>query len=326
MDAPSNSPEKENRFTYEGSIGTIYGIWIKSILLTIFTLGIYAFWGKTEMRKYLAGSIKFSDDFFEYTGTGGELFIGFLKAMGYFILGYIALIALVLGLMPLMDPFLATVILFIIVFVVMILVGGIAIYGSLRYRLSRSKWRGIRGQLKGSAWEFAKKYLAYVSLNVITLGILASKNDVRTYDYLAKNASFGTANAEFDGDPENKELFWSNLKTILLFVPTLGFSRMWYQAKFTNYAFAHTTLDNLRLKGTFTGGEILGFFLLNLLLIIFTLGLGIPVVLHNTMKFLTENVSVLGDVNTSKIAQAPETGDGSGEGLDDLLDGDIGII
>jgi len=49
----------ENRFEYDASIGQIFAIWILNFFLSIITIGIYSFWGKTKMRKYMANSLVF---------------------------------------------------------------------------------------------------------------------------------------------------------------------------------------------------------------------------------------------------------------------------
>ena len=49
--------------------------------LTIVTLGIYRFWARTRLRRYIWSSIRPGGDSFEYTGTGLEKFLGFLIAL-----------------------------------------------------------------------------------------------------------------------------------------------------------------------------------------------------------------------------------------------------
>src|SRR5690606_38318593 len=125
------------------------------LLLGLITLGIYRFWGKTRMRRYLWSHMAYDGDRFEYTGTGGELFKGFL------------IVAVILVLLTLVntgaqfaieiqvrDPAVATIlfsamtITFYVMLFFLIFVGR---YTALRYRLTRTRWRAIRGGLAGSA-------------------------------------------------------------------------------------------------------------------------------------------------------------------------------
>src|SRR3954447_17841333 len=47
-------------------------------LLIICTLGIYRFWATARQRRYLWSRTQVIDDTLEWTGTGKEMFIGFL--------------------------------------------------------------------------------------------------------------------------------------------------------------------------------------------------------------------------------------------------------
>src|SRR5258705_6215321 len=76
--AADESPMPSQQFAYDGRLGELYGIFIVNLLLSIVTLGFYRFWGKTRIRRYIWSRLSLSGDAFEYTGTGGELFIGFL--------------------------------------------------------------------------------------------------------------------------------------------------------------------------------------------------------------------------------------------------------
>ena len=51
---------------------------LKIFFLRIITLGIYYFWGKTEVRRKLWAAVHLEGQPLEYTGKGKELFFGFL--------------------------------------------------------------------------------------------------------------------------------------------------------------------------------------------------------------------------------------------------------
>lgn len=74
---------------YDASTEQVYKIWLVNILLSILTLGIYRFWGKTRLRRYLTSGFILDGDRFDYTGTGGELFWGFMKALFFIIILFI---------------------------------------------------------------------------------------------------------------------------------------------------------------------------------------------------------------------------------------------
>jgi hypothetical protein len=72
------------QFAYDGRLGELFGIFFTNLLFSIITLGFYRFWAKTRMRRYIWSRVSLNGDAFEYTGTGGELFIGFLIVVGFF--------------------------------------------------------------------------------------------------------------------------------------------------------------------------------------------------------------------------------------------------
>src|ERR1700722_1664932 len=68
------------RVIYASKPGLI-GLLSKNYFLTLVTIGVYRFWAATKLRRYLWSNIEVAGDGLEYTGTGRELFLGFLVAM-----------------------------------------------------------------------------------------------------------------------------------------------------------------------------------------------------------------------------------------------------
>ena len=71
--------------TYDGRAGRLFGLGVTVMFLSLITLGFYRFWGKTRIRRYLWSRVSLMGDRFEYTGTGKELFFGFIIALGVLI-------------------------------------------------------------------------------------------------------------------------------------------------------------------------------------------------------------------------------------------------
>ena len=67
---------------YAGSAGRVGRIALVNTFLALITIGVYRFWGKTRLRQYLWGAVRFQGDSLEYTGRPIELFLGFLIAIG----------------------------------------------------------------------------------------------------------------------------------------------------------------------------------------------------------------------------------------------------
>ena len=136
--------------SWSGGPWSLTGLSFLNFFLSIITLGIYGFWGRTEVRKRIWSSVHLAGEPLAYTGTGKELFIGFLVVFGVVLL---PTLILTIGAIVAFGPG-GQVVAQIVTAIVFIFLGGVAIYRARRYRLSRTNWRGIRGSLEGSSWAF----------------------------------------------------------------------------------------------------------------------------------------------------------------------------
>lgn len=168
---------------------------IRGTLLTLVTLGIYRFWYKARLRRYYWSNTTLGGDGFEYTGTGKELFIGFLIALAVIVPLQIALS--VAGAFIAEDSVGGLVISLAILLVVPALVQ-FALFRARRYRLSRTRFRGIRFQQRGSAVEYLIITAQWLFLTVLTLGIMLPYLRTALQRYRIDNTWFGSQQASFE--------------------------------------------------------------------------------------------------------------------------------
>ena len=162
------------RFEHHGRVGELFPITLANLFYKAITLGIYHFWGKTRVRRYLWGRTTFEGDALEYTGEGIELFKGLLFSLKWLlppILFFVMIIVFfIIGLVSkdsLLLPFIF--VLFIYGYVIFLM--GYGRYSARKYMFGHTRWRGIRLGLSGSAKDHALKGLRYTFLTAITLGI-----------------------------------------------------------------------------------------------------------------------------------------------------------
>jgi uncharacterized membrane protein YjgN (DUF898 family) len=136
--------------SWTGSPWSLTGLSFLNFFLSIITLGIYGFWGRTEVRRRIWSSVNLAGEPLAYTGTGKELFVGFLVVFGVLL---IPTLILTIGAIVAFGQT-GQVVAQIATAVVFAFLGGVAIYRARRYRLSRTNWRGIRGSLEGSSWAY----------------------------------------------------------------------------------------------------------------------------------------------------------------------------
>lgn len=179
--------------------GWLIGMHISNVFLSVVTLMIYRFWAITNVRLALWPRMRFNGSPFEYTGTGLEIFIGFLKVFFLILLPYsffaewaldtvvvkwalfgtsslnlIELVRLILG-----------------VYIPLICFYSIGSYLAFRYRVNRTQWRGIRGSVNGSAIRYAGKAIIAYTCTALSLGLAKPWADINLLGYKLQNASFG---------------------------------------------------------------------------------------------------------------------------------------
>ncbi len=164
--APTAAPS--DRLRFHGAAGELLALQARNLALAALTLGIYRFWAKTRIRRYLWNHTSFQGDALEYTGSGRELFLGFLIVVVFFAIVGAAHQA-ILFVAAASAPALA-VAMNVLVFPGFVLLIGLALYRARRYRLSRTLWRGIRGVQTGSAALYGVKYLGYWVLTIVSAG------------------------------------------------------------------------------------------------------------------------------------------------------------
>ena len=185
---------------YHGDKKTLFWLVMKTSFLTLITLGIYRFWAKTRIRKYLWSGTAAGQDSFEYTGTGLEKFLGFLVAIVVLAiyLGIVQMILLFFGLSLMADATttagkIAQIASIYISFFAVIPLILFAQYRARRYKMARTRWRGIRFGMDSAAWGFVWRAIAHSFLTIITLGLMVPRQTFYLEKYMADCTWFGDA-------------------------------------------------------------------------------------------------------------------------------------
>ena len=151
--------------TFDGQTKGLTWLALKGFLLSLATFGIYRFWYVTNLRRFFWERTVLDGSPAEYTGTGKELFLGFLVALAILVPVYLGLFAASL-LLPANSPNSAA-----ISFVFLFLLGQFAIYRGRRYRAMRTLWRGIRLGQDGSGLTYAALAGGWWLLTLCTFGL-----------------------------------------------------------------------------------------------------------------------------------------------------------
>jgi len=379
VEPPSEPPAQPDltpsRPRYDGKLGELYAIYLRHLVLMLLTLGWSRFWGRTRLRRYLWNHFSVLGDRFEYRGRGLELMIGFVLVL--------LMLAAWGGLMwalwvhvfherpianfGVFDMFTLTVAL------IGFPLAYVGHYAGLRYRLSRTRWRGIRFAMAGSAWRYGAIATFLNFANAMTGQLLTPVVSVNLTRPRIANMRFGTLPFTFAGHAsdiygrfigfyflnvlawivaiiiavaaigstiEEAGLSWDDigklfsqpgLRIVLIVLGAavgayLVFSllilplRCWWQAYWFRYLVSHSRGGNVLFATAISTRQMWGFMVLNYLIVVLTLGLGWPWVMHRTLRLIARELWLYGAPDGAAIRQPPQRGPRFGEGLLEMFD------
>lgn len=357
---PNASPGTAIALSWNQPAGLI-GLSFTNAVLRIVTLGIYGFWAKTEVRKRIWSGIRIEGEPLQYTGTGMELFKGFIIVLAVLLVPtFVVLTAAIItfgpGTIPvaLVQVGLYLMILFLFFF---------GIYRATRYRLSRTLWRGIRGGLDGSAGAYAMSSMWRLFANILTLCWLTPLNSVRLQGMITNNMRFGQVPFRFTATSGRLygpfALLWVGLVAALsiafwiattfvitpdMFTPgqpprppsaqqigamigiyvfvllTYAVLGAWYGAVQLRHFAAHTHYDGATFQSRATAPGLIWLALTNFFIVLFSIGILMPVAQARTARYLVQTLSLDGTVRLEEILQGAPARRGVGEGLAQAFD------
>jgi uncharacterized membrane protein YjgN (DUF898 family) len=342
---------------FHGAGGTLFGIHLVNTLLTVLTLGFYYYWAKVRVRTYLFGQTEFAGDRFSYHGSARELLNGALKAslvfgIPYYLLSHVGLFLeanmaiqlslqvagwlLLLGFIP------------------------VAVISSRRYRLSRTAWRGIRFSFQGKSLDFVKLWLFGYFLTGVTFGLYYPYFSTKKQTFLTAHSYFGSEPFTFSGDavvlfrpflkmyllavtvalivvlsvfpfvevpplsledPETAGLLVIGT-IVALIIGAVTFRLLWlpYSVIEQRFFWEQTSIGSARFRLPITTWPYLKLKLGNLLLVVCSLGFAWPWTTIRNIKFITDQLALVGIDNFDEIVQVYDGAPPIGEGLDGFLD------
>ena len=319
---------------------------ITNLLLTIVTLGIYRFWAKARVRRYLWSRTRIIDDQLEWTGTGGEMFVGFLMVMGVLI----GCSALILGLGLLIGQWFMMLGLFAF-YIFLLWAIGFAQFRALRYRLSRTYWHGIRGGSEENGVHYGWSALGRNFLAGITVGIMTPAALTGNWNERTRAMSFGPHMLDSDVDTVGLQSRWMMLYGVYLaffiLAATLGpDATPGAPPSFGLFGFASTLLLILgiglvmtsfwalffrKAADTFRLGELsaafevstydwIAFYAKVVGLTIITLGFGALFWGFWRWQFVMERLELFGEIDLGTLTQSTTTAPRDAEGFADAFD------
>ncbi len=292
----------------------LFKIQIVNSILIILTLGLYYPWAKAAKLQYLYSQTVFEEHPLSFTGTGKEMFKGYIKA-------FILLVVLIIGFFFLSKGLKQFALLFF--YLLLAVIVPVAIHGSYKYRMAKTVWRGIRFGYAGDRKELFMLFLKGIFFSVITLGFYSAwfKMDLRRY--VLGNVRIGNAEFRYTGD--GAEYFWLNFKGYFLTIFTLGIYGFWWQKNIFDYYVNNLELyqngRGVMFRSNATGGGYAGLMIGNFFIVVLTLGLGFSWAITRTLTYIANNIAMIGNYSFDELVQAQHDYDNAtGEDIADFLD------
>jgi uncharacterized membrane protein YjgN (DUF898 family) len=335
------------RFTFTGSGGEYFRIWIVNLLLSILTLGIYSAWAKVRRMRYFYGNTRLAGSVFEYHGQPIQILKGRLIAFGV-----VVFFAIMASVWPLTD----------VLFVIVLLLGTPWIIVKARtFQMRVSSYRNIRFNFRQDYGDAARIFIGMALLIPLTLWLLYPYWSYRRFQFAITNTSFGTSPFGFlagpgvfyriyalgallwipalvvvflfftavagstvsDADIQHARRLAALVPSILLMVVL---SYLVVSSYLQNASLGNAVLGAHRLVSAVQFLTLLGIYLANTLLIILTLGLYLPWAQVRLARYRFECLALelRGSLDEFVADQQTQVA-AAGEELGELLDVDLGL-
>lgn len=302
--------ENINHLQYTGSTEQLSKVWAWLVVMNILTLGIYSFWGKTMLRQYLARNFILADNNFMYHGTSKQLGLGFLTALPLWLL-------LILAYKIFADTALENAYAVFLTIIVIFLTF-VGLFSSLRYRITHTTWRGMQATMDGNAWHYGACALWMAIVSLFSLGLMLGWMDHNLYKNKLNKITIQGLEVKYIG--EAQDLFRINWITLLLAIPTLWLSRIWYTAYVRRYVYNHTYIGTYKIHNTEQGQQLVKLFVWGFATTLFSLGLLYPLVVQWKMQYIAKYFAIIGDLTKIKPTDDQTTNNSNGEGIYDIMD------
>ena len=317
-------------FEFRGDGTEYFKIWIVNIFLTLITLGIYSAWATVRNNRYFYGNTFVDGTSFSYLAKPLQILKGRIIAVVVFTL-FVGLA----GAFPVAGA-------------ILYLVLGFAapyIYNqSLAFKMRNTSYKNIQFRFNGDYGEAFGVLVIWPFLGLISLGLLYPFVLLKMHQYRMNQTAYGTTQFIFSAQVKsyykifgigvgvllgllafgmvvlNGLMSFSNI-AILIGFGSYIFVMTYFTVAFTNLVFISTSLKEHGFNATLTLKGYAKVILINMLLIVITLGLYLPAAKVRMMRYITSCIELheRGSLDDF-IAAEKESVSALGEQLGDVFD------
>lgn len=351
--SPASAP-----FAHVGGTGAMLRLALSNLLFNLLTFSLWRFWAKTRVRRLLWGGTVAWGDAAEYTGRGGELFLGFVVALVAVFMPLVLALGAAQAAAAGGNPAAELAVLAVQALAVFLAFAGL--YRARRYQLSRTMWRGIRAGQDGAAWQYGLMALAGALSAVLSLGWTWPWVEMTLARYRLNHTVLGqerfVCTARVRPVYGHFALLWLCAALVLGALPAavvilvlggldgvaamdaplllavglgmaaaaavvLALPYAWYRAAVLRQLAAHTRFADVAFRLEAGTGGLLWLGLGNWLIGVLSLGLLRPWAALREFRFVCATLRVEGEPAWERVRQSTATAPRLGEGLAAVFDG-----
>lgn len=189
-------------FSFEGSGGEFFRIWIVNIALTILTLGVYSAWAKVRTNRYFYANTYLNDSNFEYNAEPKRILIGRVIVVSLY-----ALFIIFFKYLAMMEVALS-------IALIALLAMPWLIRQAVSFKLRNTSYRNVPFRYTGTTFAFYKFFIfnlfffilivgvaSFVPIvNMIVVFLLMGYIYVRFKALIINNSHYGDGNFHFAGE------------------------------------------------------------------------------------------------------------------------------
>ena len=347
---PTLKPES---FTFSGSGGEYFRIWIVNLCLSLITLGLYSPWAKVRRTQYFYRHTAVAGSHFDYHGNplailkgrliAGVLFGAYFTAQHFNPKFGLVVFALLIAVMPWL------------------------LVRSFCFRMHNTSYRGLRFAFHGKTAEAYVNFLLLPLVSYLSLGLFWPWAHQRITRFIRNNIGYGNGHFTFQCTTgafykiylallgltliaialaiglsvllvknflatmhiiqldQNQAIAVGFIMMIVLYLE-LFFISPYLMSRLQNLIWNHTALESLYFSSRLQARKLFNIMLVNLLLTIFTLGLFKPFADIRMFRYRIEQLTLLSnaDLDTFISEQQPDVS-AVGEETSDFFDMDSAL-
>jgi len=345
--SPSHSPLPEtiHRFSFTGTGGGYFPIWLTNLALTVITLGIYGAWAKVRKERYFHEHTHLNGSSFEYTANPISILKGRLIVFGIFI------IFAVTQTIPFVNIF---------VLLLLFIAAPKIVTQAIKFRARYTNYRNIPFRFSGT---YGRTFIYFFLLRipaVLTLGLLFPWVKHAERKYLVDNLGYGKTNFSFGASVKTFYKCYLSAAVFLLLPLTIFILRSLVATFFdveklpgtiengltpqsgstilelisgsvgaialvasffvvfsvgiplvkvllARATWSNTSIGSFKVTYNLTFWSYVGVLVTNILLLIVTLGLAAPFCMVRLFKYKIDRLSISGPTSIDEFVNARET-------------------